>query len=247
MTDTGDISNEEITNRVLYAAFLPVVRLAASFRIPLSTMKKLLETAYFHEVRRRGLGVTDAIDVMHVSKSKSAQLSRQLKTNFLDVEESVGLGRRIEYMLWAEPLSEAKIKQMLPQVDNTAIESALAELLSHERVALTDGAYSLLTTESRRVRDSWIRRQDGLQKAMLAVGDTIFSRFFRSDSDSFARSLSLHVRDEDIPKLYEFYEKSLFPFLSELNETADESGDGREIGFSIFWSDVGSALEENEK
>lgn len=242
----NEISPQELKSRVAFSLLLPVAQIATTLGLPLSDMKKWLETAYFQEARRRGLELKDVKDVMHVSISKASLLSRQLKRNFLDSEQRHELPRRIEYMLWAQPLSRARLSQVLPDVEDTELDEALAQLLDEERVEIvhSQGAelYRLKIKRARRVWDDLLARLDGLNNALRSVGDTVFSRFFDPDSPSFARTLTFHVQEQDIERLERFYEEILFPFIEELNEAAEAKTDeANAISLSLFWARRGAA------
>ena len=52
----------------------------------------------------------ESMRAMSISISKATDLSRQLKQNLVGlVAQTHGLPRRIEYILWAEPLSRARL------------------------------------------------------------------------------------------------------------------------------------------
>ncbi|MEO1271243.1 MAG: hypothetical protein AAFX99_24390 [Myxococcota bacterium] len=122
--DTQTLEQETRT-RVIYSVLVPAVRLAFVFRVPLKELGDLLQMAYYHETKRRGLKMRETSEQLGVSMRKVAQLSKRLKRNFLKPESDYGLPRQIEFMLWAEPLSELRIGQALPHEHGEAIVAAL--------------------------------------------------------------------------------------------------------------------------
>lgn len=245
------MEQEELKDRVVYGLMLPAVRLATNFHVPLAQMKRWVETAYYQETKRRGMEMKDAKEIMSVSLSKVALLSRQLKENFMRETDAYELPRRIEYMLWAEPLTLARLNQVLPERDEEQVAAAVELLLDEGRIEpvdrTSDSAYQLCVSEDRRVWDTWLARLDGLSNALGSVADAVHARFFRGDESAFARTLTFHVREEDRDELQRFYEDELFPFIAGLNSKAEESSEvSPVVSLSVFWADKGAADEEME-
>ncbi len=241
-----DISDEELSARVIYTLFLPSVRIARLFSIDLSTMKGWLEMAYFHELRKQDLKQREIADVMGISMSKVSLLSKQLKGNFLGEARADELVRRIEFMLWAEPLSSLKIKQVLTDEDGSEVEAALAELEAQGRIVKqpsgTTEVYQLNIATDRRVWDNWVARVDGLQDALGNVTNVIYGRFFQSEPLAFARTLSFRLLSQRVDELKRVYEEHVFRTIVELDQEVDALGDEEseddveELSLSLFWA-----------
>ncbi len=241
MSEDDSISDEELQERVIYATLGPAVRLARVFRVPLSDLKHWLDMAYYHETKRQNLKMKEVAALMSVSMSKVALLSRQLKENFIREDLVAELPRRIEFMLWAQPLSLAKLNQVLTDATEEEVEAAIQELLDDGRIELagteTLPQYQLSISVDRRTWDSWLARIDGLNNVLRNVGDAVFSRFFADNKNtSFARTLTFRVRDEDYAKLQEFYETQLFELIQELDKAADDDEGAQPVSLSLFWA-----------
>lgn len=240
------MQHDELKDRVVYGLMLPAVRLATNFRVPLAQMKRWVETAYYQETKRRGMEMKEAKEVMSVSLSKVALLSRQLKENFMREDDEYELPRRIEYMLWAEPLTQARLNQVLPDLNELQIASAIEQLLDEGRIRAvdraTEPAYELDVTEARRVWDTWLARIDGLSNALGSVADAVNARFFEGDERALARTLTFHIREQDREQLRKFYEDELFPFIAGLNQKAEETAEPSPVvSLSIFWAEKGTS------
>jgi hypothetical protein len=239
------ISEHELRSRVVYTLFLPPVRLARYFAVDLARMKEWLEMAYFHELRRDGFKQREIAEVMGVSMSKVSLLSKQLKGNFLRAEQEEALPRRIEFMLWAEPLSLLKLKQVLQDVDSLEIEQAVEELEQEGRIGKvaqgTTEVYELKIQTDRRVWDSWVARVDGLQDALGNITNVIYGRFFAEEPLAFARTLSFRLRRDRLHVLQELYEQHIFKTIVELDEEAgalpedEQDIEIEELSISLFW------------
>jgi len=155
MVDDRDITPEELRDRVVYALMSPAARFARAFGLPLTTVRGWFEMAYYHEAKRHDLKMTEMAELMQVSTSKVSLLSKALKENFIRPEVEAALPRRIEFMLWAEPLTLAKIKQVLTDVSNEEINRAVADLADEGRIVKEDGGsapvYRLEIATDRRV------------------------------------------------------------------------------------------------
>lgn len=238
MSRADEISDEELRDRVLYALLGPAARIALAFGVPLADVRERAEMAYYHETKRRGLKMKEVATLMNVSMSKVALLSRGLKANF--VSQAAELPRRIEFMLWAQPLTLAKMKQVLTDATAAEVNTAVRELLENGRIEKfredQKTLYRLTIATDRRVWDNWLARIDGLNNALGNVADAVYARFFTAGEASFARTLSFRIRREDLPLLRRFYEEQLFPLVSELDANTTDDDDHVAIDLSLFWA-----------
>lgn len=236
-----EIAPRELRERVLYALMEPAARLARSFGTRLVPFRDYAEMAYYHETKRRNLKMKEVAALMDISMSKVALLSRALKENFLTDESEASLPRRIEFMLWAEPLTLAKIKQVLTDAKARDVNDAVRTLVDEGRIAKERGdnntVYRLQIATDRRVWDSWLARIDGLQNALRNVGDAVYSRFFDPDDPlGFARTLTFRVRPDDVEQLRHFYEQ-LFQLVIELDQAAEaDPEEAVPLSLSMFWA-----------
>lgn len=226
----------EKVRRLTYALMGPAARLASHFNLNLSDVRQLMDMAYFHDARRRGLTLQQIADSMGISLSKAALLSKALKENFVDVEAQAELPRRIEFMLWAEALSLARMKQVLA-FSAKEVNDAVKQLERDGRIAKNnDGVYELQVSTDRRVWGTWIARMDGVNNALKNVGDAVFARFFRPNLPAFARTLAFRVLPEDVAELQAFYGQ-LFELVVRLDErAAKHPEEAVELSLSLFWA-----------
>ena len=239
MSNSTDISKDELRDRVIYALLLPASRMARVFGLSLRDLSGWLEMAYFHELRDHGAKMKDVAEHMQISMRKAAQLSARLKTNFLDSEREVGLPRRIEFVLWAEPLSAARLKQVLVEEDPDAIDEAIAALLQQGRIREIAGRqtlYEVTKSEFRLVHDTWISRVDALTNLAGTVAHAAFGRFFANEKRALARTLSFRVAPEELDELRRLYEEHIFPTLRDLDERAKDRDDAEQIDLSLCWA-----------
>lgn len=229
----------ELEQHVLYAMLRPAVRLATRFSVPLRELGQWAELGYFHELRRQQFKMREISQVLEISMRKAALLSRQLKDSFFEPEQH-GLARRIEFMIWAEPMSVARLQQHMPEVDVEEIQEVLAQLIEEGRLVEVPGrvvTYEVARGESRLVRGNLMARLDALNKLLDTVSAAIEGRFFDDEPAALARNLELRVRRADVPRLRELYEEVIFAELSKLDAMAREDvEESVAIDFTVCWA-----------
>lgn len=240
----------ETQERVAYAFLRAAARLSTAFELPLKTFERLGHMAAFHVLRRRGLDLNAIASRLQVSRRKVDQLSRLLKENFfeghVDATTGAALGRRIEFMLWAEPLSTRRIKQVLRTLEPDAVDAALADLKAAGRIDAADGVWSITTPERRLVRDDWLARVDALNHQLGAVLKAAHGRFFKNDPRAFARTVSLRVRSDRVAELEALYRDTIWPALVALDADCQglDPANIEEMTVSLCWAPAAPLDEE---
>lgn len=233
-----EIDPEELHWRIIYSLFLPAVRLASLFGLPLKEMKDWLGVAYLHELKRRGLGQQESAAHIDVSRRTIIELTRRLRENFFAPERHEGATRKILFMLWAEPMTLGRLKQAFEdevKLADLLDEMTLAGVLEcEERSGVV--SYKLNRGAFRLYRDNWIARIDALNNQLEHLADTIFARFLKRDEESFVRTVTLSMRKQDVPRLEELYREVIFPALVELDEAASQSDEVQNMELNISWA-----------
>lgn len=238
MSEDG-FSRSELRERVMYAGLRGLARWARAARMPLKTTTRLLDVAYFHELRAAQLPIKRIAERLGVSPRRAALLSKALKDNFLKAERAHTLPRQVEFMLWAGPLGAARIRQALG--DETRLEDVQAALDSLEaegRVEKLEGraAYQVTRANSRMVRDTWLARIDALDHLLQTVGDAVVGRFFENEAQAFARTVSLRIRPDDIAELRRLYEEVIWPRITELDAAAATDPAAQPLNLALLWA-----------
>lgn len=238
MPRDGWMSSGELQRRLMHALFMPSARFAQAFGVPLNELGKRMQVAYFHLLRTQGLRLREVCEALGISPSLAANLSKRLKESFAD-EDSAALGRRIEFMLWAEPLSEARLCQVLTDVEADEIRAALEALEAEGRITQVKGrtmTYAIARASSRIVRDRILSRLDGLSNLLEAISNAVYGRFISDDPDAFARVLTLRVREADMDALRQLYEETIWPALEALDAAAKGDASARSMEFVVSWA-----------
>ena len=235
--------------RVVHSLLQPVVRLARVLKISLKDLTQGLQLAYYRELRSEGLSMRSACDHLGISMRTASRLSKSLKTEFFRPEREHSLPRRIEFMLWATPLSRARIRQALPNESSEAIDSALDQLLEDGLAVERSGrvpTYTVARESHRMKRRGWPARIGGLNSLMSTVADTVYARFFGGSSPALARTLLLRVKPTQLQRLEEIYETLIFKTLAELDAEASDDRLAVPMSVSVCWAPRG-ALPANDE
>ena len=239
--------NEQETTRVLFSSLLPAARMATDVLTPLKEMKRLVELAYYREAKRRKLKMKEIRSLLSVSMSKVGLLSRQLKEHFAQPEANHEIPRRIMALLWAGPLSEKRIAQVLYDLEPEEVSAGIQQLVSQSKIVEEPGRtvsqYRLAKGQYRLVEDGWMAKIDALNNLLGSVSGAIKARFFNDDNRAFARTVGFRARPEDLGRLREAYGQ-LFELICELDEAVDGEETSVPISFSfLFAPDEGAHAE----
>jgi hypothetical protein len=239
--EVEDVTGHELAHRVIYALARPVVKMARLFGVPLKELANLVEMAYFHEMRAHGMTLRETSDALSVSQRKAVRLAKQLRENFIQPEVHHNLPRRIEFLLWSQPMSTARLNQVLPDVEAEHIDAAVNELLGEGRIEQVDGGkverFAPVSSLRKLPRDTWLRRIGALNSFADNLTDATHGRFFGRDPRAFARTLSFKIPAGSHAELEQWYESSVLATVIAMNDTAEESETDQEaFQLSICWA-----------
>lgn len=251
----------------LYTLFTPVVRLAHHFELPLKDLRELLDIAYFEEQHRNGRTFREIAEIFDVSTRKITQLSHGLKSLLLvnESEQRYGLPRKLELMIWASPMSDRRLSQVLV-LEHTPddIKAALTVLLERGAIVWDKQAavYRPVPLHQRRddgsPSDDLLARLDALRDFIDGVTDLVQARFFgkaatadaaseapatESDAapDAFVRTHNFHLLPEDLKYLKNLHD--MFRLVRDQLEARAQSHTEREgtdrrtaLSFVMMWA-----------
>lgn len=235
-----DDPTTDLAERLTFAALRPAARIAVDAGFALRDMKKFMELAYYQEAKRRGLKMKEVRALMSVSMAKVGLLSKDLKEHFLQAEQEHGIARQILSLLWATPLSQARIVQAMGEFEPDEIADALEQLEEQGRVRRTNGGateiFELAAAQHRLATDPWMAKVDGLNTLLDSVSRAVRARFFDDDGRAMVRNVAFRVRVEDLDRLKQHYEEQLFPLICELDDAVEGDADSVPIRLSILWA-----------
>lgn len=232
-------NTEELRQRVVYSMLLPAVRLARVFGMSLKELRGWLDAAYFQELRAQGLTQREIAAVLQVSERTAVKLSKDLREAFLRPEVAHSLPLRIEFMLGAEAMGEARLQQVMPEVDPAAIRAALEELVGQGRVKEVRGRTVKFAPSSpvrRLLRDSWMDRIGALNSFGDNLSNAVYGRFFQSEKRAFARTLTFRGDKALFDELASFYADVVLPGLRALHVTNDDGDAVEAAQVSLCWA-----------
>lgn len=231
------LPDAELEQRVVFSLLRPAVALAAAFRVPLKELSRWVEVAYFEHLRQEGLTLQETSDLLDVNVRTAKRLSQQLKVHFLRPELEHNLLVKIEFMLRAEPMSLARLNQVLREIPEDAVREAVERLVAEGRIVEQEGrtpTFRVVKSVNSLVRDTWLARIGGLNSLLENLADVAWGRFFDGDPSTFARTLTFHVRPQDIPALVDAFD-ALVTRVAALEAAAKDTRDAVPIRLSHFF------------
>ncbi len=234
----------EFVRRLVYSLSKPAVRIADRFELGLKEMSTLAQIAYYERKRSRGLALRQIADQFDTSTRTVDRLAKTMRSNFFEPEHEHELPRRIEFMIWSQPMSMARLVQLLPGYDEAQLEDAVALLLEHKRIEECPGrtpVFAATSAANRLPDDTEAAKIDALNHLLSTVIQAVERRFLDRDARAAARNVSLRVRPEDLQEIERLYEDVIWPKLVELDARASGE-DALEVGWVTCWS----PLEEDK-
>jgi hypothetical protein len=239
MSDQDDITEDELVQRVVYALLRPAVRMAAMWDMPLKVLAELLQSAHFQELRSHGLTIEETSASLGVSRRTALRMSKQLRDRFVLPDLRHNLPRRIEFMLAVRPMSATKVRQVLTDEDDAAVDAAIGTLLSEGRLEELSGRTPVLRPAPglrRLARDTWLQRIGGLTSFSENFADAAYGRFFATEPKSFARTLSFQIPAGAHASLEAVYQDLILPELTRLSDDAEGASDADSMQLSLCWA-----------
>ncbi|MBA2662802.1 MAG: hypothetical protein H0U74_10935 [Bradymonadaceae bacterium] len=237
MLGRDDIAEGELRERLVYSLIQAGIRLAARSGLSLKELTNLLRIGYFHEFRSQDYSLAEICEALDISIATAARLSKSLKTNFFQPEQEHELPQRIEYMLWAEPLSAPRINQVLPKEQEADVLAAVEILLRDGRIEEHpehEGVYRLVARHGRLVRENWFSRVGALNSLLRNLVTTVEARFFEPEKASLSRTLNFRIHPDQVDELQRFYDEKLWPTMARLDDEAGDQGH-KHVQLSVFW------------
>jgi len=146
-------------------------------------------------------------------------LAQELRSDFFDPEIEHGLPRRIEFLLWPEPLSEGRVYQHLRGESKENIKAALSSLEREGRIVSRIGKstmYEVASSSSSLVNSSLMRRIDAANNMIEGISKSIWGSFFSLKDPGLGRTVKLHVHKDDLNELDDIYRENIFKRLEKL-------------------------------
>lgn len=237
----------EFGKRVVFSMLKPAAAIADRLGLSMADFVQLAQVAVYLQKRSRGMTIAQMADELEVSSRTLDRLIKSMRENFFSPEQEHELPRQLEFLLWSQPMSVARLCQLLPSSTPQEIEEAIEILLDTERVAVSEGrttSYTVTRRANRILDDGLAARIDGLNNMLSTIRDTVARRFFDDDPRAGARTVALRIRPEDLAAIEQLYEEAVWPRLVELDQKAEAREDAIEVGLTLVWSPRGAEPEE---
>lgn len=235
-----DLSQEAIDGRIIFSMLRPAAYLAARLEFPLKDLTNFIRLSYFRELKDERNTLEEAAEKMDVSVRTAKRLNQELRSDFFLPEIEHTLARRIEFMLWAQPISLARILQLLPGVPRAEVMVAMERLENEGRLRRIDGRtikFGTTRLVTRLVDEDFSRRIGALNSLLQNVAETVVGRFIERRATAFARTLSFRIRAEDVEELNASYQAFLRKMVA-LEGRVEAGTESLPIRLSILWSEI---------
>lgn len=229
----------EFGKRVAYSMLRPAAALADHLGLSMSDFVHLSQVAMYKHKRSRGMTLAQMAQELEVSSRTLDRLIKAMRQNFFAPETEHELPRQLEFLLWSQGLSEARLCQLLPEQEPGEIRAALDTLLSQGRVQEEVGrttTYVATARANRIMDDGMAARIDGLNNMLSTIKSAVIGRFFGGDERAGARTVSLRVRPQDLGEIEALYERAVWSRLVELDAMASECEEAVEVGLTFVWA-----------
>jgi transcriptional regulator with XRE-family HTH domain len=238
MSEPDDIAESELQQRLLHAFGRSGALLSDAFGTSLKDAQDTIRMAYFHEMKSRGLKLREIAGQLDVSERSVKRLQKGFRETFLDADREYELPVRIEFLLWATPVSRAKVKQLLRRFepDEEVIDAAIDTLIDQGRVALVEGELVVQKTVHSKLSHTWLARIGGLTSFISNLSDAAYARFIDQDSMAFARTMSFLIREKDVELLQKHFTEELIPLIQKIDEDAQSADDAEQFRVSVCWA-----------
>lgn len=234
------LTQEAVDRRIIFSMLRPAVYLAARLGFPLRDLTNFIRLSYFRELREGGVTLADAAEKMEVSTRTAKRLNQELRSDFFLPEVEHTLARRIEFMLWAQPITLARIAQLLPGVPRGEVITAMQRLEDEGRIERINGRSTRFGTTrlvTRLVDEDFSRRIGALNSLLQNVSETVVSRFIERRAVAFARTLNFRIRAEDAEELNLAYQAFLEQMVA-LEARIEQNSESIPVRLSILWSEI---------
>lgn len=233
-----ELEEGELEERLIYALLRPAVRLAMRSRLPMKELVRLAKVAYFQELRAHGLTLQETAMALDASMPTAARLSKELKRNFLRPEIEHQLPQRIEFILWAEPQSRARLHQVLNEHPEEDIDEAIDRMVAQGHIKETSTASDIFELEAPKVthvKRAWYARIGSLNHILDNLSNTVSARFLDDREDAFARTVNFRIPTTWMGRLNDFYKEVIWNTLVEFDDAARSAEDTNHVRLSLFW------------
>ena len=236
--DEQDVQ-KNFARRMIFSLLKPAAVLGDTMGIELKTFTTMAQLAIYQQKKRRGLTQSEISKQLGVSSRTLDRVLKIMRNGFFEPESDHELPRKIEFILWGEPCGLARLVQLLDGYSAEEIQQALDVLVEEERARPIEGRtlkWGVTRRANRLSDDKLAAKIDGLNNVLGVISNAVWNRFFKESPQAGARTVTMLIRQEDIPELKQLYETYIWPRLVELDAQAQESQDSVEMGVTMVWS-----------
>ncbi len=224
-----------LATRLVYSLLTGAVRVAAAHGLTLVEVQRLVRLAYFGELRRLSPRNLEGVaERMGVSLRTVGTLSKQLKTEFFEPEQTVAPMRDLANWLEKGVGDEAELAKAIkrPRKQVANLLSGMQKMGWAEEV---DGKWSLTSNYRYYLTEHWERKVDAVNHQLEVVASAVQARFLHGVKEGASgRTWTFRARPAELQQVMDKVVEELRTTIFELDEKAGV--DGERVGLTVAFA-----------
>ncbi len=224
----------ELSSRLLFALLRPAIHLAARFGVALPSLLKLVELAYFEELRSRHPRDMRAVaKALGMSLRTTAELSKRHRSLFMVREAELERARRITETLTTEGQNVGAIAAAL-ELELPELEAQLQALQALGWVRRNGDTVSVSQLYRGFLDDTLDARLDGLHNQLDVLTEAVWNGFVDPPQEAIhTRTWVFHAEGAALQEMVKATVLRIRHDAVELEESAFSTGMGQRYGVTM--------------
>lgn len=224
-----------LATRLVYSLLTGAVRVAAAHGLTLVEVQRLVRLAYFGELRRLSPRNLEGVaQRMGVSLRTVGTLSKQLKTEFFDPEETVAPLRDAAKFLEQGVNTEAELATRMRR-PRKQVANLLSSMQKMGWAEENEGVWSLTSNYRYYLTEHWERKVDAVNHQLEVVASAVQSRFLHGVKEGASgRTWTFRAKPAELQTVMDKVVEELRSTIFELDEKAGTDGD--RVGLTVAFA-----------
>ena len=238
-TPPEEIAIAELPSRLVYSLCKAAAHVAAAARMPMGEVLRLMELAYFEEVRRRHpRELRTVADQLGLSLRSIGTLHRRLKDAFFAAERSLAPARRVTGILVSGARNLAELVEAAPELEPAQIRRAIRQLEQRGWIRKSGARYALVDRLRSYVDEQLGARIDALNNQMEIIASSVWSRFVKGVDSAIGRSWVFAARGQELQPFIDQTVRALRHGAIDLEESALAEASFQRYGVTISFAPI---------
>ncbi|WP_437656803.1 hypothetical protein [Sorangium sp. So ce1182] len=234
--------------RLVYSLLKPALRMAARFNVPVRAIADLVRLGYYEVLAKQGLSGMEIARVFDQTPRHMRSLAQRLNSDFFAAETDVGIVREVEEAVALNQPTKQQLPKLLPAADPEALDAAVAQLLSDERIEIgEDGHLSIGRRYVVMTSDGFNQRIDALNHHLDGLYRAAVQRLIHDERRAvMIKTITISACPDELDAYLKKLEGELRRELAALEESATFAGQsGQRFTLGLAVSAADPELKEN--